>query len=377
MDGRSDLFFWILLQRIPGIGPSRYHQLLKRFGSPRQVFSATAQALKELGLAAKSIASIVRTRQNPDDSLVAQCQLDLLWLENTQACVLTFASDAYPPQLREIATPPPLLYVLGDASILKKPQLAIVGARSASTNGCRAAYDFAFELARNDMVITSGLALGIDAACHEGALAADGYTLAVLGTGLDQLYPARHKHLAERIAVQGAIVSEFALGTGPRREHFPRRNRLISGLSIGVLVVEAARQSGSLITAHYALEQNREVFAIPGSIHNPLSRGCHSLIRQGAKLVESVADIYEEIGAMGQIWQQVESDEKAPDTSSKLSVEELKLLDCIGYEPTPVDLIIARTALPAGVVSAMLVGLELDGQVETSQGGYQRLAVRR
>lgn len=378
MDSRN-LFYWILLQRIPGVGLVRYQQLLDHFDSPRAVFEAPAHTLKQSGLSNTILAKIAACKKDSNHPIVQQVEKDLFWLAEHGAKVVSLRCAEYPALLKEIADPPPLLYVLGDTSVLSLPQIAMVGARSASTGGRRSAYEFAVELAKNGITVTSGMALGIDAACHEGALQAGGYTIAVLGTGIDLIYPARHRQLSIAIAEQGAVISEFPLGTGPKRDHFPRRNRLISGLSMGVLVVEAAQQSGSLISARCALEQNREVFAIPGSIHNPLSRGCHSLIRQGAKLVESVADIYEEIGALVQSYRPVAQNESSVQSEQilpSLAADEQQVFDCVGYEPTPLELIIDLSGLAVADTSAVLVNLELRGLLESGAGGYQRVPQR-
>ncbi len=371
MDCQSELFCWISLQRLPGIGPKGFHKLLDYFGSAKSALNANSAQLRDLGIKAESIALLADLTRKQQSPLARQVNDDLQWLKTHSATVITYHDEDYPALLRETVNPPPLLYVLGDKGLLNSPQVAMVGARNASQGGCRTAKAFAQELCRNGITVTSGMALGIDAASHEGAIQAGGNTVAVLGTGVDIVYPARHCHLAELILENGALVSEFPLGCGPKRDHFPRRNRIISGLSMGVLVVEAARQSGSLITAQYALEQSREVFAIPGSIHNPMSRGCHSLIRQGAKLVESASDLFEEIGGLYQTFTETSSDDNRKRMS--LSSQEERLLACIGYEPTTVEQIVNCSKLEVGVVSAGLISLELKGLVESGAGGYQAL----
>ncbi|MCL4162655.1 UNVERIFIED_CONTAM: hypothetical protein GTU68_066833, partial [Idotea baltica] len=258
----------------------------------------------------------------------------------------------------------------GDVTLLSQWQLAIVGSRNPSPSGRDNAYAFARDLVSCGLAITSGLAMGIDAAAHRGAIAGLGKTVAVVGTGLDRVYPAKHRDLAHDIAEQGAIVSEFALGTSPRAENFPRRNRLISGMSLGTLVVEAALQSGSLITARMALEQGREVFAMPGSIHNPLAKGCHRLIRDGAKLIETVDDIIEELGAMAAVDLSTDnnialSNDKLPPIDPEYQV----LLACLGYDPIEIDKLIIESGLTAETVSSMLLLLELNGQVTSLSGG--------
>jgi DNA processing protein len=254
-------------------------------------------------------------------------------------------------------------------------QLAMVGSRNPTPGGVRTASDFARHLAHAGLVITSGLALGIDAAGHAGALAAGQPTIAVMGTGLDRVYPGSHRELAHRIAAQGALVSELPIGAQPRPENFPRRNRIISGLSLGTLVVEAAQRSGSLISARCAAEQGREVFAIPGSIHNPLARGCHALIRQGAKLVETAEDVVNELGALALAGTLQEVASPTPtDAAPRLDPEYAKLLDSIGFDPLPVDVLVATCGLTPAEVSSMLLQLELRGFVASSPGGlYNRL----
>jgi DNA processing protein len=290
---------------------------------------------------------------------------DLSWLEQKNNCVITFNDTNYPSQLKEIADPPPVLFARGNPDLLPLPQIAIVGSRNPSSLGEETAFNFAKTLSHYGFVITSGLALGIDAASHRGALNAKGYTVAVAGTGLDRVYPARHKELAMEIVDTGVMISEFPPGTTAKANHFPRRNRIISGLCQGLLVVEAAKQSGSLITARMALEQNREVFAIPGSIHNPLARGCNALIREGAKLVETTQDILEELN---QYYQQ---DEKIlPHTmQSTLDLEQQTLLNRVMFSPTSIDNLVENTGESVEVISSMLLILELQGYLEATAGG--------
>lgn len=292
------------------------------------------------------------------------------WVRQKNNAVITFNDANYPAQLKEIADPPPLLFVRGNADLLSLPQIAIVGSRNPSSLGEETAFNFAKTLSRHGFVITSGLALGIDAASHRGALNAKGYTVAVTGTGLDRVYPARHKDLATEIVNTGVMISEFPPGTTAKANHFPRRNRIISGLCQGLLVVEAAKQSGSLITARMALEQNREVFAIPGSIHNPLARGCNALIRQGAKLVETTQDILEELN---QYYQQ--DDKITPITmESMLDLEQQTLLNHVMFSPTSIDKLVENTGESVEVISSMLLILELQGYLEATAGGcYMRV----
>lgn len=298
------------------------------------------------------------------------------WLAEPNHHLITLSDPRYPRLLREIPDPPAALYVVGDPDLLSATQLGIVGSRNPTPGGSETAHAFASYLTQSGLTITSGLAMGVDAAAHRGALGAGGKTIAVAGTGLDRVYPARHRELAHEIAAQGALISEFALGTPALAHNFPRRNRIISGLSLGVLVVEAALQSGSLITARLAAEQGREVFAIPGSIHNPLARGCHALIRQGAKLVETAADILEELGPMAQITAPARQTDGAGNITSGLGVEAMTLLDCLGFDPTPVDSLIERSGLTPEAVSSMLLVLELQGHVVAAPGGHYTRVTR-
>jgi len=293
---------------------------------------------------------------------------------------IAYSDPDYPPQLRAIPDPPALLHLQGDAASLAAPAIAIVGSRRPTPAGRETAYAFARGLAAGGLVITSGLAAGIDAEAHRGALDAGGRTVAVCGTGLDVVYPASNARLAERIAARGALVSEFPPGTPPLPHHFPRRNRLISGLALGVLVVEAQHRSGSLITARLAAEQGREVFALPGSIHNPLARGCHRLIRDGARLVESVEEVLAGLqadlfGALAPGAAQAPAGTAF--SGGPLDREAKILLNACGFEPVDVDTLVARTGFQAGSVASMLVLLELRGEVESCAGGlYCRLPAR-
>ncbi|HUS24194.1 MAG TPA: DNA-processing protein DprA [Candidatus Binatia bacterium] len=309
----------------------------------------------------------------PDGAGIDQ---DLAWLRGPGRTLLPIDDPRYPQRLREIAQPPLALFCQGDPALLARPQIALVGARAATRGGLETAEAFAGELTRRGLVVSSGLALGIDGAAHRGALGAGGPTVAVCGTGLDRVYPARHRELAHEIATNGVLVSEFPTGTPPLPEHFPRRNRILSGLALGVLVVEAAPRSGSLVTARLALEQGREVFAIPGSIHSPLSRGGHELIRQGAKLVENVDHVIEELARLLPDGlppaPPATGDALAP--SVERSAAQQRVLDAVGFEPTPFDALVERLGMPVGALSAALFALEMDGAIATAPGGaYQRL----
>ena len=296
------------------------------------------------------------------------------WLHDESHHLIRLGDDMYPELLAGIASPPAQLYVNGDPEILHLPALAIVGSRNPTTGGAQTAFEFARHLGATGFCIVSGLAQGIDAAAHSGALAAGAPTVAFLGHGIDRVYPAANRDLARDIARRGALVSEFPLGTAPGRALFPQRNRLISGLCLGTLVVEAARRSGSLITARLAAEQGREVFAIPGSIHNPLSRGCHQLIRQGAKLVEAADDILSELAPLaGHMLQIVDQSSDSDPSPVEVDEEYVKLLEAIGHDPVNADELVARSGLTIDQVSSMLLILELEGKIEKLSGGRYSL----
>ncbi len=362
---------WLALHHAPGIGAMTCQRLLTELGSPAAIRRAPAGQLQSLGIGSQGIEAL----HAPDQ---AQLERALAWQEAPDNHIISLADSAYPALLRQIADPPAVLYAHGNPALLDSLQLALVGSRNPTPVGRQTAEDFARHLSLAGLVITSGLAAGIDAAAHSGALAAGKPTIAVMGTGLDRVYPARHRDLAHRIAAQGVLVSEFPLGTEPRPGNFPQRNRIISGLSLGTLVVEAAIRSGSLISARCATEQGREVFAIPGSIHNPLARGCHTLIRQGAKLVETAQDILDELGPLAGAWASAapaagESGSIAAESRS-LDADYVQLLDYIGYDQTSIDTLVTRSGLTPAEVSSMLLQLELGGHVASSPGGlYNRL----
>jgi DNA processing protein len=356
----ASLAAWLTLLHCPGIGPRRYSALLAYYQAPHILLDAGPSEINRLDLPRES----KKWLSQPDLGAV---EADLAWLHaDPQHHIITLADARYPQQLRETDSAPPLLFVNGNPDLLNTPQLGMVGSRNPSSGGRENAFNFARSLSQAGLTITSGLALGIDSAAHEGALSATGLTIGVTGTGLDRVYPARNRKLAHEIAARGALVSEFPTGTQPLADHFPRRNRIISGLSLGVLVVEAAPKSGSLITARFASEQGREVFAIPGSIHNPLARGCHSLIRQGAKLVETTDDILEELGL-------TTADTAAPQTTlptdQDLDNNSMKLLSFIGHDPVSIDILVERSNLTPEAVSAILLALELRGVVSSPAGG--------
>ncbi len=368
----KELKYWLALLRAPGLGSRGIIRLLQKLGEPSRILVQINDRSNDLGLPPEAQSYL----RSPDWRAIDG---DIQWLQHPGHHLITLADPRYPELLTQTADPPPLLFVRGNPDLLNSPQLAIVGSRNPTASGRQTARDFACFLATAGITITSGLAIGIDGASHEGALAACGHTIAVTATGPDRLYPARHQHLAERILEQGALITEFLPGTPAKPGHFPRRNRLISGLSLGTLVVEAAKQSGSLITARLAAEQGREVFAIPGSIHNPLARGCHDLIRQGAKLVESARDVVEELGPLlghMQLPHQPEQKRDA-DESESWDQDYRRLLDCLGFDSAPMDLLIQRSGLTADAVSSMLLLLELEGYVSSAPGGRYCLTGKR
>ena len=360
------------MQQAPGVGPVRYAQLLERFGSPAAVFAASRSDLRELNLPETALAYIAE----PDWSRVEHA---LAWLEKPNNHLICWYDSNYPRLLKELAQAPPLLFVHGDPTVLCSYQIAIVGTRQPTASGRQTARDFAAHLAAAGMVVTSGLALGIDGEAHRGALSVKGRTIAVMGTGLNRIYPSKHHSLAHEISEQGALVSELPLDTPALAENFPRRNRIISGLALGTLVVEAALRSGSLITARLAAEQGREVFAIPGSIHNPMAKGCHDLLRQGAKLVETAEDILEELGPLAAVAEKaytVETDLSATPDALPEDVLDQDYRDLLAHfpaEPIAIDVLVERCGLTVETVSSMLLILELQGYVVAAPGGlYSR-----
>jgi len=357
----DQLKYWLALLRAPGVGSKTFINTLASF-SPEQLFSQSQTTLSTLGLQQKSIDFI----KAPDWALIEN---DLLWVKQKGNAVITLYDSLYPSQLKEINSPPPLLFTKGNQELLTQTQISIVGSRNPSPLGEQTAVEFSQSLAQHGFTITSGLALGIDAASHLGALNINGRTIAVTGTGLDRVYPAKNKDLATQIAQTGLLISEFPPGTTAKANHFPRRNRIISGLCIGLLVVEAARKSGSLITARMALEENREVFAITGSIHNPLARGCNALIKEGAKLVENTQDILDELSLYNQ-----QPEETEPEIlKSTLDLEQQNLLNLIMFSPTSVDWLVQESSFSVEAISSMLLMLELQGCIASTPGGYMRI----
>lgn len=352
---------WLQLSLTPGLGAATIRSLLKQFGLPQAMLARRdAELARHVGHAALEAMRSARVAEAVERAV--------RWAGTPGHHVITLADDTYPRGLLEITDPPPVIYAQGRAELLQQPALAIVGSRNASAQGARNAEQFALALGDAGLTIVSGLALGIDAAAHRGGLASRGSTIAVLGTGIDVVYPARNAELAAQIAQRGLLLSEFPLGTAAIAHNFPRRNRLISGLARGCLVVEAAVESGSLITARCAADQGREVFAIPGSIHSPLSKGCHVLIKSGAKLVESAEDVLAELAgfrASGSANTAAATMKTEPDTG---------VLAVMGHDPVDVDSLCARAGMSAEQVASELLRLELDGRVTALPGGlYQRL----
>jgi DNA processing protein len=361
---------WLRLTAIPGIGGEAQRKLLKAFGLPDAIFAASGSALT-------AVVGYELAGQLLNYDTSADVEAALAWAASSDNnSIVTLADTAYPKALLDQPDPPVLLYAKGRIALLNHPALAVVGSRNATKQGEANAEAFSAALSAAGITIVSGLALGIDAAAHRGALKSAASTIAVIGTGPDRIYPARNQDLARSIAENGLIISEFAVGTPPLASNFPRRNRIIAGLGLGCLVVEAAERSGSLITARLAAEDGREVFAIPGSIHSPLSRGCHALIRQGAKLVESAQDILEELRWESTLSSSISLDSVGiGDESGKETALLVGLLDTLGHDPCTVDALIERSRLTADTVLAMLMALELDGRVAQLPGGlYQRLS---
>lgn len=363
MEGKASQLPYLLgLIRVQGFGPVTISQILEEYPDLRDIFDSSGRSkVLDISLDWEGI------------------EKDLAWGEGENCHIVTLYDQEYPAILREIPSAPPILFVRGNLKLLSRPQIAIVGSRNPTPQGIENAFNFSRHFSEVGFTVTSGLAIGIDAAAHKGALRGEAGTLAVLANGLDRIYPASNKELAHKIVSAGALISEFSLGTPPVDSHFPRRNRIISGLAVGTLVVEAALKSGSLITAKLALDQGREVFAIPGSIHSSLSKGCHALIRQGAKLVESAEHVIEELGNLIEFV----SPQKKKQSQSKrqaalpilplLNREQGFLLEQVGYEGTCVDKIVERSGLTVGLVSSMLLELELLGYVVSVPGGVARV----
>ena len=352
---------WLSLSKIDGLDCQTFCQLLKTFGSPSEIYRKKFKELR--AVVSEKIA--LEIGQGVDQTGL---QDTLTWLAQANNHLVTLSDADYPKALLEIADPPPLLYAKGNLALLNKLSIAIVGSRNASVQGEKNAEAFAQGLAEHGLCIVSGLALGIDGAAHRGALKAKGDTIAVVGTGLDMVYPAQHRDLAHQIASSGLIISEFPLGTLSKPQNFPRRNRLISGLSLGCLVVEANLKSGSQITARLSAEQGREVFAIPGSIHSPLAKGCHQLIKQGAKLVDSLQDIVEELNLSKAV------SATLAEENSPTNQDQQTLLESMGYDAISIESLVQLTGLTVSTLSSMLTLLELEGRITGLAGGqYQQI----
>ena len=358
----EELTAWLRLVQTPGVGIHTAHKLMSVFGMPENIFNASYHDLLEV--VPQKLAELIHAPAS--DDIKALVEKTLAWQEQPGNIILTLADSRYPKKLLEIADPPLMLYAKGRLELLASDAIAIVGSRNATAQGCLDAEAFAQTLGEAGLTAISGLALGIDAAAHRGGLKTAKGTIAVIGTGADIVYPARNHALAHQIAIDGCIISEFPLGTGSMPANFPRRNRIISGLSDGILVVEAAAKSGSLITARLALEQGRDVFAIPGSIHSPLSKGCHELIRQGAKLVETAHDILSEL-------------KRTPAPADTAPAPEQPasrhpILSQMGYDPVDIDALSQRCNIDVAELNAELLNLELQGDIESLPGErYRRL----
>ncbi|NQY86872.1 MAG: DNA-protecting protein DprA [Colwellia sp.] len=373
---KSNIHYWLALKLVPRLAIHKKLALVDAYGIAAIFSFPTFSPLTSVhNLTPKQLTAFNQPNWLLIDKIINNST-------NCNSEIITFDDPLYPYLLKQIYDPPLVIFIQGNKKLLNQSQLAIVGSRSASANGRETAFELAQQLVEEGLVITSGLALGIDAAAHKGALTSNASTIAVVATGLDKVYPARHRTLAQQIIFQhGAIISEFLPGTLPKAGHFPKRNRIISGLSIGVLVVEAALQSGSLITARCALEQNRDVFSIPSAINNSQAKGCHWLIKQGAKLVEEVADILEELTFVKKSGLQLKQQQISQGTVNKGIDEKNQnkdlcvdaLLASVGFEITPVDKVVFRSKLPIEEVLTRLTILELSGLVAAVPGGYLRL----
>ena len=372
MQRADEVFAWMALSRAPALTVPILSAALERLGGIAGFIESSDEARQRAGIPAAAREYLKSAAGTPNT-------VERAWIKNPHHQLVAFTDPRYPGSLHGLERRPIVLYVAGKPEVLNDPQLSIVGSRNPTPAGRDTAFDFAESLAARGLAITSGLAEGIDSAAHRGALAAQGVTLAVLANGIDRIYPRCNQRLSEEIRFRGALISEFPLGTPPRRENFPQRNRIIASLSLGTLVVEAARRSGSLITARLAAGQNRQLFAVPGSIHNPLSRGCHELIRQGAKLTETVADILSELdfsaffraghsasGSLG----------SAAELAAGMDKEHKILLDALGFDPADLDMLVVRTGFKAEAVSSMMLILELEGHVQAAPGGRYSRVVR-
>lgn len=360
---QNKLLPWLILHLAPQFSTRCWQQFLARGYTPQQICTLNFAQLQALHLPQETIAAILHPNQ-------AQLESIFSWALQDSHFLLTLDDPLYPPLLASIADPPPVFYAKGNLALLTQPQIAIVGSRHPTHSGIETAYQFAFDLAKEGLIITSGLAHGIDSAAHRGALAANGYTISVFGCGLEVIYPSSQRELTQQITAQGLLISEFPPKTPPKPYQFPRRNRIISGLSLGTVVIEAARNSGSLITARLAADQGREVFAIPGSRLNPLAAGCHDLIQQGAKLTTKIADILEELQLPTQ---QNKSSSPAATVSTLLTEEEFKLLECIGFDITHSEQLVVRTGFTPQKISTLLCKLTFAGYIKEEINGYSKV----
>lgn len=363
---------WLIVSQAPGIGALTFRKILKQIGRPEQIINASDNVLRKAGLDEKAITFI----KNPPDEKINP---NLTWASAPNHTIRTLFCPQYPEMLKEIKDAPPLLYIKGNEKLLSEPQIAVVGSRKPTPGGQANAKMFSSELAKAGIMVSGGLAAGIDATAHDAAMRY-GPTAAVVATGPDKIYPATNKPLAERIAKQGVLVSEFPVGTEPTRANFPRRNRIISALSLGVVVIEAASKSGALITARLAAEQGKDVFAVPGSIQNPKAQGCHKLIQEGAKLVEKAEDVLLELHPQLARYLQKENrsltikkEDFSPKKQADISALQERILASMGYDPIDVDTLVERCDLPIQTVSSALLALEIENYVNGDNGIYTRL----
>lgn len=364
----QDIEFWLRLGLTEGVGGKSIRQLLTAFGSPAEIFAADLGALERV--VKRPVAARIFHRKTDEEKLARTLE----WLEDPLNALITFADPDYPGLLLNITDPPPILYFKGQRKLLAQPALAMVGSRNATPQGLANAEAFAEAASSAGFCVLSGLAQGVDSAVHQGGLRGCGSSMAIVGTGLDIVYPAKNRELAHRLAREGALISEFPLGVPAMGKNFPRRNRIISGMSHACLVIEATLYSGSLITARLALEQGREVMAIPGSIHSPLSKGCHALIKQGAKLVESIQDILDELNCRPRLPADFSAGGSETVQAEADGHDDTALLVHLGFDATDIDTLCTRSGLTAETVSAMLLTLELEGKIGTLPGGrYQRI----
>ncbi|WP_283788758.1 DNA-processing protein DprA [Bermanella sp. WJH001] len=374
MDWTTQQLAWISLALVPGVGPKTFQKIIAADIELSEIFNFEIEQLKSLGMSDKSATHVLK---HPPNKPSKQVESALKWAQSPQHHLLTLDCQDYPEHLKQIATAPPLLMVKGNKAALNFPQVAMVGSRYPTHSGAQQAYDFAQQLANLGVTITSGLARGVDALAHQGVVDLGGTTIAVLGTGIDNIYPKANIKLAEQISEKGALVSEFALGANAMKGHFPRRNRIVSGLSLATLVVEATLKSGSLITARQALEQNRDVMAIPGSIQNPQKAGCHFLIRQGASLIETPEQVLQELSL--QLTPRNEAGAhklncaQNNDAQLDLQGEQLKVYAALDYDGTDMESLVNKTQLDVGQLSMVLMELELAGILTHEQGVYARI----